>query len=129
MTVARARQSVGSRIRSPRALVYPSVDPREDQMAANGNSLTPAADVLFEPLRFHSLTIKNRVFRSNISGRFDNYDGSGNQARINWELKFARGGVGAIVSSFVPVLIGGRVIPHYPPPHRAAGVSLWWWVA
>ena len=44
------------------------------------------ADIIFEPLRFRNLTVKNRIFRSNISGRFDNYDGSGNQARINWEL-------------------------------------------
>ena len=58
-------------------------------------------DPIFQPLHFRNLTVKNRVFRSNIAGRFDNYDGSGNQARINWELKFARGGVGAIISSFV----------------------------
>ena len=48
-------------------------------------------DTLFTPLVFRSLTVKNRIFRSNISGRFDNYDGSGNQARINWETKFAAG--------------------------------------
>jgi len=70
-------------------------------------------DVLFEPLRFRNLTIKNRVLRSNISGRFDNYDGSGTQARINWETKFARGGVGAIVSSYVPVQLHGRIMPNY----------------
>ena len=61
------------------------------------------ADAIFQPLKFRNLTVKNRVFRSNIAGRLDNYDGSGNQARINWELKFARGGVGAIISSYVPV--------------------------
>ena len=61
------------------------------------------ADTLFQPLIFRNLTVKNRLFRSNVAGRFDNFDGSGNQARINWELKFARGGVGAILSSFVPV--------------------------
>ena len=72
-----------------------------------------ATDVLFEPLRFRNLTVKNRVFRSNISGRFDNYDGSGSPVRVNWELKFARGGVGAIVSSFVPVTLQGRIIPNY----------------
>jgi len=68
------------------------------------------ADVLFQPLSFRNLTVKNRVFRSNISGRFDNYDGSGNQARINWEVKFAKGGVGAIISSFVPVHLNGRSV-------------------
>ena len=70
-------------------------------------------DPIFQPLQFRNLTVKNRVFRSNISGRFDNYDGSGTQARINWELKFARGGVGAIISSFVPVTIQGRIVPNY----------------
>ena len=58
------------------------------------------------------MTVKNRVFRSNVSGRFDNYDGSGNQARINWETKFAKGGVGAIISSFVPVHLRGRIVPN-----------------
>ena len=27
-------------------------------------------DILFRPLEFRSLTIKNRILRSNISGRF-----------------------------------------------------------
>jgi 2,4-dienoyl-CoA reductase-like NADH-dependent reductase (Old Yellow Enzyme family) len=71
------------------------------------------SDIIFQPLQFRSLTVKNRILRSNISGRFDNYDGSGTQARINWEQKFARGGVGAILSSHVPVTIGGRILPNY----------------
>ncbi len=70
-------------------------------------------DIIFKPLEFRNLTVKNRIVRSNIAGRFDNYDGSGNQARINWEEKFARGGVGAILSSFVPVAIRGRIVPNY----------------
>lgn len=70
-------------------------------------------DIIFEPLKFRHLTVKNRIFRSSISGRWDNYDGSGSQARINWEEKFARGGVGAIISSFVPVNIRGRILPNY----------------
>ena len=72
-----------------------------------------AFDEIFQPLKFRNLTIKNRILRSNVSGRFDNYDGSGNQARINWETKFAKGGVGAIVSSFVPVHLRGRIVPNY----------------
>ncbi len=62
------------------------------------------SDPIFEPLKFTSSlgVVKNRIFRSSISGRFDNYDGSGTHARINWEEKFARGGVGAIISSYVP---------------------------
>jgi 2,4-dienoyl-CoA reductase (NADPH2) len=70
-------------------------------------------DVIFEPLKFRNLTVKNRLFRSNVSGRFDNYDGSGTQARINWEESFARGGVGAIISSYVPVHLRGRILPNY----------------
>jgi len=72
-----------------------------------------AFDEIFQTLKFRNLTVKNRVFRSNVSGRFDNYDGSGNQARINWEVKFAKGGVGAIISSFVPVHPRGRIVPNY----------------
>ena len=83
------------------------------------------ADILFEPLRFRSLTVKNRILRSNISGRFDNYDGSGTQARINWEEKFARGGVGAIVSSYCPVDVRGRILPNYATIDRDERIPFW----
>ncbi len=82
-------------------------------------------DPIFRPLRFRSLELKNRVLRSNISGRFDNEDGSLTQTRINWECKFAKGGVGAIVSSYVPVLMEGRIIPHYATIHRDDFIPLW----
>ena len=82
-------------------------------------------DLIFQPLSFRNLTVKNRIFRSNISGRFDNYDGSGNPARINWELKFARGGVGAIISSFVPILIRGRIVPNYATIERDDRIPFW----
>ena len=83
------------------------------------------ADVLFQPLSFRNLTVKNRVFRSNISGRFDNYDGTGTQTRINWELKFAEGGVGAIISSFVPVHPRGRIIPNYATIYDDDRIPFW----
>jgi len=83
------------------------------------------ADILFDPLVGRNLTIKNRILRSNISGRFDNYDGSGTQTRINWETKFARGGVGAIISSFVPVTMRGRIVPNYATIDRDDRVPFW----
>ena len=70
-------------------------------------------DAIFSPIEFRTLSVKNRILRSNIAGRFDNYDGTGAQPRINWELKFARGGVGAIISSFVSVHPRGRILPNY----------------
>jgi 2,4-dienoyl-CoA reductase-like NADH-dependent reductase (Old Yellow Enzyme family) len=82
-------------------------------------------DVLFEPLAFRSLTIKNRLLRSNVSGRFDNYDGSGTRARINWEERFARGGVGAVVSSYVPVHMRGRILPNYATIDRDERIPFW----
>lgn len=83
------------------------------------------SDAIFEPLRFRNLTVKNRLFRSSISGRWDNEDGSGTQARINWEEKFARGGVGAIVSSFVPVHRHGRMLSHYAMIDSDGHIPFW----
>src|SRR6266571_1463091 len=94
-------------------------------MTANGTGPAPVADVIQAPLTFRNLTVKNRIFRSNISGRFDNYDGSGNQARINWEVKFAKGGVGAIISSFVPVHPRGRIIANYATIDRDERIPFW----
>jgi 2,4-dienoyl-CoA reductase-like NADH-dependent reductase (Old Yellow Enzyme family) len=71
------------------------------------------ADPIFQPLEFRSLSVRNRVFRSSISGRIDNYDGSGTPARANWEERFARGGVGAIISAHAPIAVAGRILPNY----------------
>ena len=82
-------------------------------------------DVIFQPLQFRNLRVKNRLFRSNISGRFDNYDGSGTQTRINWEESFAKGGVGAIISSYVPVSMRGRIMPNYAMIDTDDKVPFW----
>ncbi|HEX3580484.1 MAG TPA: NADH:flavin oxidoreductase [Thermoanaerobaculia bacterium] len=82
-------------------------------------------DPIFQPLKFLNLTVKNRLFRSSISGRWDNYDGSGTQARVNWEEKFAKGGVGAIITSFVPVHLTGRILPGYPMIDADDKIPFW----
>jgi len=84
---------------------------------------------IFEPMTFPHLTVKNRVFRSSLSGRFDNYDGSGAPARIGWEKKFARGGVGAIISSYVPVHHTGRILPNYAMMDDDNKIPFWKQVA
>ena len=84
-----------------------------------------ASDAIFTPLKFNSLEVKNRIFRSSVSGRFDNEDGSLTQTRINWECKFAKGGVGAIISSYVPVLMEGRIIAGYATIHRDDFIPYW----
>jgi 2,4-dienoyl-CoA reductase-like NADH-dependent reductase (Old Yellow Enzyme family) len=71
-----------------------------------------AEDIIFKPLQFRSLTVKNRIFRSNMTGPFDHYDGTGTDVRINWEEQFARGGVGAICSAHCPVSVVGRISPY-----------------
>ena len=72
-----------------------------------------AESVVLAPLHLPNLTVKNRILRSSVAGRFDNYDGSGTEARINWDLKFARGGVGAIISSNAPIHERGHIVPGY----------------
>lgn len=70
-------------------------------------------DLIWSPIEFPNLSLKNRLLRSSISGRIDNYNGSGTLARINFERRFARGGAGAIITSHVPIHPGGRVLPNY----------------
>ena len=80
---------------------------------------------VLDPIQFRHLTVKNRVFRSSVTGRWDNYDGTGNQARVNWENSFAKGGVGAIISSYVPVSIEGRITPQVAMIHDDRTIPFW----
>ena len=88
-----------------------------------GSDMPPATDgtflhednaaLIFSPLGFRHLEVKNRLFRSNLSGMFDEYNGYGGHTRLNWEEKFARGGVGCIISSYTPVAVRGRILVRY----------------
>jgi 2,4-dienoyl-CoA reductase-like NADH-dependent reductase (Old Yellow Enzyme family) len=65
------------------------------------------------------------VLRSSISGRFDGYEGSGTQTRINWELRFARAGVGAIISAWCGVDRRGMIVPGYASIENDARIPFW----
>lgn len=82
-------------------------------------------DPIFTPLTFRNLTVKNRLFRSNLAGRFDHYNGSGSQARINFEERYARGGVSALLSSHAPVHVRGRILPNYATIDSDERIPFW----
>jgi 2,4-dienoyl-CoA reductase (NADPH2) len=81
---------------------------------------------IFRPVEFKSgLKVKNRLFRSSVSGQFDDYDGNGTNARLNWEEQFARGGIGAIISSYVPISIRGRIMVRYATIDDDNKIGFW----
>ena len=80
---------------------------------------------IFQPLQFRNLEVKNRIFRSNISGMFDDYNGQGGNARVNWETKFAKGGAGAIISSYTPVMNKGRILTRYAMMDHDDKIPFW----
>src|ERR1044072_1320908 len=82
-------------------------------------------DIIFNTIKFRQLEVKNRLFSSNISGMFDDYNGHGAHARLNWEEKFARGGVGCIISSFTPVSVRGRILVRYAMIDKDDKIPFW----
>jgi 2,4-dienoyl-CoA reductase (NADPH2) len=80
---------------------------------------------VLSPLTLPNLALRNRVFRSSISGRFDLEDGTPTGTRLNWEMLAAEGGVGAIITSYVPVLMSGRIIAGYATIHEDRLIEPW----
>ena len=106
-------------------LRLPRADDRRDPLRLRGRPAMTNNAAIFEPLRFPTFEVKNRVFRSSLAGRFNNYDGTGTQIHMNWDLKFARGGVGAIISSNAPVHPRGLIVPNYAHIDRDETVPFW----
>jgi 2,4-dienoyl-CoA reductase-like NADH-dependent reductase (Old Yellow Enzyme family) len=80
---------------------------------------------IFAPLKFRHLEVKNRLFRSNLSGMFDEYNGYGGHTRLNWEEKFAKGGIGCIISSYTPVAVRGRILIRYAMIDHDDKIPFW----
>ncbi len=83
------------------------------------------AALIFSPLKFRRLEVKNRLFRSNLAGMFDEYNGYGGHTRLNWEEKFAKGGVGCIISSYTPVAVRGRILVRYAMIDNDDKIPFW----
>lgn len=96
-------------------------------VAETGPAPTSGATALgvLAPLVMRNLALRNRVLRSSISGRFDHEDGTPTQTRLNWETLAAEGGVGAVITSYVPVLMSGRIIAGYATIHEDRLIDPW----
>lgn len=90
-----------------------------------GTSPSPSDDPIFQPLTVNGVTFKNRIFRSSISGRLDFYDGSMSEAKIAWETRFARGGVGAVISPNSGIRPDGMAIPGYATIADDSSIPSW----
>jgi 2,4-dienoyl-CoA reductase-like NADH-dependent reductase (Old Yellow Enzyme family) len=84
-----------------------------------------SAASIFQPLRLGPVTIKNRVLRSSLSGLFATYDGKGTRVNVDWEARFARAGVGAIISPNAPIHSHGRIVPGYAHMDSDDRIPFW----
>jgi len=59
--------------------------------------------MLLEPFSINGIEFKNRVLRSSLGGRMAFYDGTVSPAFKSFETRFARGGVGGIITATITV--------------------------
>lgn len=84
-----------------------------------------ASDPIFTPLEFRNLTVPNRLIGSSIGNRLDFYDGSGSEIRIRWDVKWARTGVGAMISTHSPIDVRGNLAPGFAHIDRDDRIPFW----
>ena len=84
-----------------------------------------ALDPIFQPLEFRNLTVPNRLICSSLGNRVDFYDGTGTEIRIRWDVKWARSGVGAMVSTHSPVDVRGNLAPGFAHIDRDDRIPFW----
>ena len=58
---------------------------------------------IFEPFTINGVQFHNRVLRSSLGGRTSYYNGTVSPAFISFESRFARGGVGGIITATISV--------------------------
>jgi 2,4-dienoyl-CoA reductase-like NADH-dependent reductase (Old Yellow Enzyme family) len=73
---------------------------------------------LFEPFAINGVEFRNRALRSSIGGRTSFYDGTISPAFTSFETRFARGGVGGIISATISVNERRMSPLEYPALHH-----------
>jgi 2,4-dienoyl-CoA reductase (NADPH2) len=53
-----------------------------------------------QPFTIKNVVFKNRILRSSMGGRTCLYDGSVTTAWVNFETRFAKNGIGGIISAW-----------------------------
>jgi 2,4-dienoyl-CoA reductase-like NADH-dependent reductase (Old Yellow Enzyme family) len=71
-------------------------------------------DITCDPITIKGVRFKNRVLRSSVGGRSNNYDGTVTDVWKNFERRFAEGGVGGIISTTFHVNQDRLSPPQYP---------------
>jgi hypothetical protein len=72
---------------------------------------------LFEPFTIKNVRFANRVLRSSLGGRMAYYDGRVSPSWVNFESRFARGGVGGIISATIGINKARMSPLEYPSIH------------
>ena len=70
--------------------------------------------MIFEPFKIKNVEFANRLLRSSVGGRTSAYNSMVTEMWKNFELKFAAGGVGGIISTTFHVEMERQAPPEYP---------------